>query len=498
MINIVSKNKEQILRVVDDTSVVQTLPETSADQVLLEDTDGNYNATDVEQAFREVASEIGSIKRDVENAGKVDDVVNADGTSIVENKVAKLEKAVVKEAGKVKNAFSYTVHDKDKGTKVVIAYDGSGACSLDFDIDDFDPVYTSGDDLGVKIKDKGYAKKTDVEAELDKKLDKAGGSITGDLTIGGNFVVNGTTTTVDSTTLQVKDKLIEVAHGNTTKLTSPAGLVAPKYDGANSGALVFDGDGIARVGDVVLDSNGNIDVLNSDLQPLATRDGLVDQNLVIFEAHRQTLVDSGKSVSDFATKEQGATADEAKAKADSNEEMLGKIINGTQVVGKATMVTTSIGSRAITDIFEGDTDKVKNATNADEAAHAAKADQATNSDNATNATTSDKVANKLKVSCQNSAGIETQMEYDGSAAKEVAFDPTDFVGIEMSNGYAVELAPVYLDEQLTETVEGTYTAVRVNSKGVVQAGGRAIAFIDANDDIPADVMINGLIFRKKA
>jgi hypothetical protein len=137
-----------------------------------------------------------------------------------------------------------------------------------------------------------------------------GGAISGDvstsgsLTVGGSLTVNGTTTTVDSTTLQVKDKLIEVAHGNTTKLTTPAGLVAPKYDGANSGALVFDGDGTAYVGDVKLDSTGNIDVAKSELQPLATRTGLVDGNLVQYDSTAQTLKDSGKKISDLATTSQ--------------------------------------------------------------------------------------------------------------------------------------------------------------------------------------------------
>lgn len=133
------------------------------------------------------------------------------------------------------------------------------------------------------------------------KLDKAGGSITGNLTVGGNLTINGTTTTVDSTTLQVKDKLIEVAHGNTTTLTTPAGLVAPKYDGTNSGALVFDSTGTAYVGDVTL-KDGNIDVANSELQPLATRTGLVGGNLVQYDSSAQTLKDSGKKISDLALK----------------------------------------------------------------------------------------------------------------------------------------------------------------------------------------------------
>ena len=111
-----------------------------------------------------------------------------------------------------------------------------------------------------KVNNKALSSDITLGASDVGALPTAGGTVTGNLTVGGNLTVNGTTTTVDSTTLQVKDKLIEVAHGNTEKLTSPAGIVAPKYDGTNSGALVFNGDGIASVGDVVLDASGNIDV----------------------------------------------------------------------------------------------------------------------------------------------------------------------------------------------------------------------------------------------
>lgn len=144
--------------------------------------------------------------------------------------------------------------------------------------------------------------KDDVDAEIAKCAKLSGdNSFTGNITIGGNLTVNGTTTTVDSTTLQVKDKLIMVAYGNTTKLTTPAGLVAPKYDGTNSGALVFDGDGIAYVGDVVLDSNGNINVSQSGLQTLATRTGLVGGNIVKYDSTNLTLVDSGIAANNIAT-----------------------------------------------------------------------------------------------------------------------------------------------------------------------------------------------------
>ena len=152
-----------------------------------------------------------------------------------------------------------------------------------------------------KVNNKALSSDITLGASDVGALPTAGGTVTGNLTVGGNLTVNGTTTTVDSTTLQVKDKLIEVAHGNTATLTTPAGLVAPKYDGTNSGALVFNGDGIASVGDVVLDASGNIDVIQSNLQPLATRTGLVNDNLVKYDGTNQTLVDTGKKISDLAT-----------------------------------------------------------------------------------------------------------------------------------------------------------------------------------------------------
>lgn len=118
------------------------------------------------------------------------------------------------------------------------------------------------------------AETTRAKAAEDTKLNISGGSITGDLTIGGNLNVNGTTTIIDSTTLKVKDKLIEVGSGNTVTLTTPAGLFTPKYDGTHNGGIVYDATGTAYVGDIVLDSNGNVDVENSDLQPIATRDDI--------------------------------------------------------------------------------------------------------------------------------------------------------------------------------------------------------------------------------
>lgn len=110
------------------------------------------------------------------------------------------------------------------------------------------------------------------DSELLKKLDRTGGTITGNLIVSGNLSVSGEASVIESTTLKVADKLIYLAKDNTSALTSPAGLITPKYDGTNDGGIVYDNSGTAYVGDIKLDSNGNVDVNNSELQPIATRD----------------------------------------------------------------------------------------------------------------------------------------------------------------------------------------------------------------------------------
>lgn len=264
--------------------------------------------------------------------GAINEVNSTAGTNKTDITNIKNGTAHVGVAKKVEWVFHLSKWDgKFTGTK---DYDGSKAMRLGFNTASYfelgenasglvngyvvelkDTGVTAGTYNNVTVDSKGrvtageskdYALKRDIPAKVTSVDGLGGGTIsgnvstTGNLTVGGNLTVNGTTTTVDSTTLQVKDKLIEVAHGNTTALTTPAGLVAPKYDGTNSGALVFDSTGTAYVGDVKLDSTGNIDVAKSELQPLATRAGLVGGNLVQYDSTAQTLKDSGKKISDLA------------------------------------------------------------------------------------------------------------------------------------------------------------------------------------------------------
>ena len=348
--------------------------------------------------------------------------------------------------------------------------------------------------------DSNYATKSYVDTQDDKKLDKAGGSVTGNLAIGGNLIVNGSTTSIDSTTLKVSDKLIEVAKDNTVKLTTPAGIVVPKYDGTSYGALVIDGDGNAQVGDVKLDTSGNIDVANSDLQILATREGLTDGNLVKWNDTKKTLVPDTTVASNassalskananateistikttYQTKtdntlgttsktvvgainEVKGTADSALSKANANATEISNIKNGTTVVKNAdhanaavnaTNVTANINGKAISSIFE------TNGTTAKEATHAGKA---TSADKATQANSASKVVNSLTFSGQNAQGTESTIGFDGSQAQEVDFNGDDFVATK-GNAFEVSLAS-------SGITAGTYNNVTIDEKGRATAG----------------------------
>lgn len=489
----------------EDGSTVQVLFETSADQVTLEDAGGNYTADNVEGALSELATKVAS-------AGKVDDVVNADGTSIVENKVAQMKNAVVKQAGKVASSLRVGGTDTD-GEDSYVSFDGSKRKDVIFVNGEFNTA-VKGDALEVSIVDKGYVTETELtgkgyatksytDTELAKKLDKAGGTVTGalavngGLTVGGNLTVNGTTTTVDSTTLQVKDKLIEVAHGNTTKLTTPAGLVAPKYDGTNSGALVFDGDGVASVGDVVLDASGNIDVTQSQLQPLATRTGLVNGNLVQYDGANLTLVDSGKKVSDFATAAQGKTADAAKTKADTNATDIANIKNGTTVVpnanhantadkvaNKLQIRTTMTGTPINAGSFDGSA--VRN-INFDGSFLV----ESSGNDTTIKVAGAPQVEHALTLTGKGGNNIDYSVEYDGSKGFQLAFLDSDFI---FPPNPTTGLGIVML--RSTGVTAGTYSAVTVDTKGRVTAGSQIIEWGTSGQTKPTSNLVVGGLFMK--
>lgn len=174
---------------------------------------------------------------------------------------------------------------------------------------------------------------------------------------------------------------------------------------------------------------------------------------------------------------------EVKTKADANEYILGNIINGNRVVpnaehanaaDNATNVTTSINGKAITDIFETNSTTVKNATKAT---------------NANYATSAGKVSSALKIKVVDmvSGGVRT-LSYDGSSEREYDLDTTDF---QTTAGTANSPTPISL--RPTGVTAGQYSAVNVDTKGRVTAGGKSIEWGTSGQTTPsANLMIGGL------
>lgn len=480
--------KDEYLIVVDDNTADKHYFETSADQAIIDTPIDGVTGGNVAEALKNLAT-------DIANAGDVKDVKNADGTSIVDDAgVAQMKDAVVKEASQTSSSLYVNGYNLDNTTKAELKFNGGEDKMLTLAKGDFALNYASGVGTvklansgavagtynGITVDSKGrvtgavdedYATNTDVNGKLDKKLDKAGGTVTGDLVVQGNLAIKGTTTTVDTQTLEVKDNLIVVAKDNTTALTTPAGMYVPKYDGANNVALVVDNDGMAKVGNAVLDSSGNIDKSKSSLQTLATRTGLVDGNIVKYDGTNQTLVDTGKKVSDFATAAQGANADSALTKANANATEIANIKNGDTTVPNASHAKTA--------------DSATKATTADSAT------KATSADSATTAATANKLANALTFSGSDADKTASTGTFDGSAAKSIGFWADDFI-------YPAGAKTGFVMLRNTGVTAGTYTALQVDEKGRATVGNRAFAVIGATDDIPSDVMIGGFILRAKA
>lgn len=459
--------KRKVWRVKDKSGALeQVLVETSAEQVTLADTANKFTSTNVEGALAEVmqvaqTGGVTGVKGDAETEYRKGNV-NITKTNIG--------------LGNVDNTA-------DANKSVASA------------------VKATQDSDGRVIKDT-YATKTEVTNGLNSKLDKVGGSITGNLsvsggvTVSGNLTVSGTTTTIDSTTLQVTDKLIEVAHGNTTKLTSPAGLVVPKYDGTNSGALVFDGDGMAQVGKVVLDANGNIDTTKGGLQTLATRTNLVGGNLVQYDSTDKTLVDSGKKVGDLVTTntEQSITGKKTFSGSivvDSinTSNNLNVFFNGAD---KELIYGSSSGKITLTGSAARPTYKLDDGTRKDIALVSDV--QGTKVDNAKYADSAGYVKNEMVfqgVGMNADANYSNFVRYNGQNARSLKFYKDDF---QMQDALGSGNAELSL--RSTGVAEGYYSAVIVDTKGRVTAGGKSIEWGTTEQNTPSgDLMPGGLFFQ---
>lgn len=416
--------KRKIHRVIDAAgTLVQVLPETSAEQVTLADAAGNFTSNNVEGALAEIAeiaksSGVTGVKGDAETAyrkGNVNITKANIGLGNVDN-TADANKSVkyATEAGKATNDSAGNKITDTYATKNELR-DGLAGKANTKTYENYQAFVTAMGLLPkseLKVGDNIYIKKLDVP----------------DMWVAA---VNATSTSYTYTNDQAIINALDTTSGLTVGYFSFSKLETEKVD-------------------------------------LSTYQTKTDNTL---ETTSKTVVG--------AINEVKTTADSAASKATTNATAITNITNGTTIVGKAANVTTSINGKAITDIFETNGTTVKKATSADRA---------------TTATTASKLAHPLFFGTYSGSVEKSNGQYLGNKDTSILFS-SDFstawnetTGTVNPNTFKVELVD-------TLNATGQYSAVNVDKKGRVTAGGYSQEFGTSGQTTPsANLMVNGLFW----
>lgn len=500
--------KRRIHRVVDaNGTLIQVLPETSAEQVTLADAGDKFTSTNVEGALQELAEGVAS-------AGKVDDVQDVNGESIVEEKIAKLSKAavglgnvdntadkdkVVKEAGKVSKDLRLA-GTLDGGGITSVPYDGSKDTQLSMDGDDFvmegntssstqsvsyslkKTGVTPGTYQGIQVDNKGRViAATDKDYATKQELQEAIAGKARTFTYDNYQAFVTATDALAKTAMGVGDNVYIKTLGVPDMWCTRVNAVSTLYTYTSDQAIVD-----------ALDTTVGLTVGYFTFSKLETE----KVDLTEYQKKSDTGLQTTDKTVVGAINEVNSTATEALSKAVGNETDIAHIVDGTTKVknaehadtadtatsagsadtaANATNVTTNINGKKITDIFESDGTTVKYATEAQTALDADVAGQ---------------VRYPLSFYVGGSVINPKQGEYDGSKAVriETAAKELNFSGVQ-SQDYDT----ITLGLSNTGVTAGQYSAVNVDAKGRVTAGGKSIEWGTSGQTKPSDdLMIGGL------
>lgn len=143
--------------------------------------------------------------------------------------------------------------------------------------------------------------------DLEKKYDKTGGTISGDVSIQGDLTVSGTTTTEKEKQLLVEENVIATNANKVDLKTLLSGLAINKNASATYGIMYDPADDSVKLGLGTLDAEKKFTFNDSgtDGKAIATRadsSNLTDGDLVKWDGTTNSLVDSGKKTDDFVEK----------------------------------------------------------------------------------------------------------------------------------------------------------------------------------------------------
>ena len=447
-----STEKRKIHRVIDAAgTLVQVLPETSAEQVTLADAAGNFTSNNVEGALAEVAQDIAALETGFAPAGKVDDVQDVNGASIVTNKIAKLSKAAVG-LGNVDNTA-----DANKSVKHATSADSATTATS---ATTANSATKATQDASGNVITSTYATKTELQEGLaGKSQSKTYNNYQAFVT-----AVNA----MNNTALKVGDNVFIVTQDVPDMWVSVVNSSSATYTYTSDSAIV-----------TALGSANGLTVGYYVFRELETE----KVDLTAYQTKNDNSLNTTSKTVVGAINEVRGKANDAYNLAEDNAIRINAVENGTtkvksaETADNATNVTTNINGKAITDIFETNSPTVKNATKAN---------------NANYATSAGKVSSALKIKVVDmvSGGIRT-LSYDGSSEREYDLDTTDF---QTTAGTANSPTPISLCP--TGVTEGQYSAVNVDTKGRVTAGGKSIEWGTSGQTTPSgDLMIGGLFMQ---
>lgn len=430
--------KRKIYRVSDSAgTLVQQLPETSADQVTIADAGNKFTATNVEGALQELASGAAS-------AGKVDDVQDVNGQTIVVNKIAKLSKKAVG-LDNVDNTA-----DANKSVKHATSADSATTATS---------ATTAGSatkatqDASGNVITSTYATKTELQEGLaGKSQSKTYNNYQAFVT-----AVNA----MNNTALKVGDNVFIVTADVPDMWVSAVNSSSASYTYSSDSAIV-----------TALGSTNGLTVGYYVFRKLETQ----KVDLTAYQTKIDNSLNTTSKTVVGAINEVKSTADSALSKANTNATSITNITNGTTKVGNAgtadnaTNVTTNINGKAISDIFESNGTTVKNATNANKA------------------TSADKVKGSFSF-FGGQEGTQESFSFDGSTDKTITF--RDLERTVQPGGDVVGFSlPAIFDGTKT------FSAVKVDKRGIVTDGGQMQEYGTSGQTTPsASLAVNGTFWQ---
>lgn len=441
--------KRKIHRVIDAAgNLVQVLPETSAEQVTLADTAGNFTSNNVEGALAEVAEiaktgGVTGVKGDAETAyrkGNVNITKANIGLGNVDN-TADANKSV-------KHATS-----ADSATTATSATTANSATKATQDASG--NVITTTYATKNELRD-GLAGKANTKTyENYQAFVTAMGLLSkSELKVGDNVYIKK---------LDVPDMWVTAV--NATSVS---------YTYTNDQAIIN-----------ALDTTSGLTVGYFSFSKLETE----KVDLSTYQTKTDNTLETTSKTVVGAINEVKTTANSAASKATTNATAITNITNGTTIVGGAANVTTSINGKPLADIFESDKVTVKNASYAQRATTAHDAGAA------------DMLNHMFKVDDRGSNGFQFNGDKDcflrfnakesSSKVKDLLLkteDVYDATGTKYGTMAIVSL-------NTTGVTAGQYSAVNVDEKGRATAGGYSHEFGASGQTTPSDkLMVNGIFW----